>query len=247
MQRVLLLLFALWAPMVQAQCRQALALALDVSGSVDSGEYRMQIDGLAGALDNADVRRALLSQPHAPVDLIVYEWSSPDYQRILLPWTAITNAATLDSVIARLHATQRGAAPPGTAIGSALLAGAALLQDHPGCWKQTLDVSGDGKHNMGPHPQTQKSRLQAGDVTVNGLVIGADNPRQGTASADDIASLSAYFRAYVITGPGAFVETALGFHDYEAAMVRKLLRELEGLSLAEAEAEAKPVRSGTGR
>ena len=34
-----------------AQCRQALALALgpDVSGSVDKVEYRLQLDGLAGA------------------------------------------------------------------------------------------------------------------------------------------------------------------------------------------------------
>lgn len=203
----------------------------------------MQIDGLAGALANPDVRRALLSQPQAPVDLTVYEWSSPDYQRTLLPWTAITDAAALDTVIARLRAIRRVDAPPGTAIGSALQTGAALMAAHPGCWKQTLDVSGDGKHNMGPHPQTQKTRLQAGGVTVNALVIGADNPRRGTANAEDAQSLAGYFRAYVITGPGAFVETALGFHAYKEAMVRKLLRELEGLSLA----QAGPVRSGTGR
>jgi hypothetical protein len=37
----------------------------------------------------------------------------------------------------------------------------------------------------------------------------------------------------VITGSGAFVETALGFDDYEAAMTRKLLRELEVLAVSE--------------
>lgn len=33
----------------QANCRLALALGLDVSGSVDSREYRLQLDGLANA------------------------------------------------------------------------------------------------------------------------------------------------------------------------------------------------------
>ena len=67
--------------------------------------------------------------------------------------------------------------------------------------------------------------------------IGQDNAR-----LDDTAGLASYFRAFVILGPGAFVETALGFADYEDAMVRKLLRELEGVSVA----LATPVRSGTG-
>jgi len=41
-----------------------------------------------------------------------------------------------------------------------------------------------------------------------------------------------YYSDEVIRGPGAFVETALGYADYETAMVRKLLRELEGMSLS---------------
>ncbi|MBB97075.1 MAG: hypothetical protein CML68_21065 [Rhodobacteraceae bacterium] len=216
----------------QLSCRHALVLALDVSGSVDSREYQMQIDGLAAALDDPDVRRALLAQPQAPVHLAIFEWSAPEYQRRLVPWTAITGPAMLDGLIATLRATRRAAAPPGTAIGSALAAGAALLDERSQCWKRTMDISGDGKHNMGPHPDTLKAPLQARDLTVNALVIGTDDPRQGDARQDDVAGLSSYFRAYVITGPGAFVETALGFRDYESAMVRKLLRELEGLSLA---------------
>ncbi|MCX8955594.1 DUF1194 domain-containing protein, partial [Ruegeria sp. NA] len=37
------------------ECRQALALGLDVSGSVDSREYRLQLDGLASALTRPEV------------------------------------------------------------------------------------------------------------------------------------------------------------------------------------------------
>ena len=230
------------AATAQAECRQALVLALDVSGSVDSREYRMQLDGLAAALDHAEVRQALLAMPQAPVDLAIFEWSAPEYQRHLLPWTSVSSGPVLDGIIARLRGTARAAAPPGTALGTAVRTGAALLADHPGCWIRTLDVSGDGKHNMGPHPETLKPGLQAAGITVNALVIGVDDPRQGDPRADDVAGLGAYFGAYVISGPGAFVETALGFDDYEAAMVRKLLRELEGLSIA----HVMPGHSGTG-
>ncbi len=40
-----------------------------------------------------------------------------------------------------------------------------------------------------------------------------------------VAELSAHYRAEVIHGPGAFVEVARGYKDFEAAMRRKLLRE----------------------
>ena len=53
MIRALVLAVAGWllADPGTAACRQALALGLDVSGSVDACEYRLQIDGLAQALD----------------------------------------------------------------------------------------------------------------------------------------------------------------------------------------------------
>ena len=59
----------------QAKCRQALALGLDVSGSVDAFEYRLQIDGLAGALLRPEVQQAFMTFPQAPVRLFVYEWA----------------------------------------------------------------------------------------------------------------------------------------------------------------------------
>jgi hypothetical protein len=48
----------------------------------------------------------------------------------------------------------------------------------------------------------------------------------------EIKELSSYFRANVIRGPDAFVETALGFSDYAQAMERKLLRELQSIALS---------------
>ncbi len=225
----------LWTAESGAACRQALVLALDVSGSVDSREYRLQLDGLAAALSNPQVRAALLAMPQAPVDMAIFEWSAPTYQRQLLPWTSITDAATLTPIITRLRSTTRQNAPPGTAIGTAMQTGAALLSGRDTCWKRTLDISGDGKHNNGPHPRDLRSAMEAQGVVVNALTIGVGTARIGDRRQAEIAELQSYFRAYVIAGPGAFVETALGFEDYEAAMVRKLIRELEGLSIARAD------------
>lgn len=217
---------------VAAPCRQALVLGLDVSGSVDAQEYRLQLDGLAAALRHPDVVRALLSMPSAPVRLAVFEWSSTDYQRRLVDWTELAGAGDIAAVAQRLAGTARAAAPPGTALGTAMRHGADLLAQAPDCWKRTLDVSSDGRRNVGPQPRDVRAALAGRGLTVNALVIGADAPRGGGARQAEIGALSAYFRAWVITGPGAFVETALGFETYEAAMVRKLLRELQAPSLA---------------
>jgi len=61
----------LWIGPAWAGCRQALAMALDVSGSVDTREYHLQLDGLASALTDPDVQRAMLAQPGNPVYLAV--------------------------------------------------------------------------------------------------------------------------------------------------------------------------------
>jgi len=224
MTRIFALLLTLLAPLAaQAEsCRQALALGLDVSGSVDAEEYRLQLDGLAAALSHPEVREVLLAPGGAPVHLLVYEWSGPGFQRRIAGWQPITDAAALESFVGALRGTGRAAADPSTALGTALAAGARHLSSREGCWKRTLDISGDGMSNAGPRPQDVKDAPGLADITVNALVIGAGGG--GTlASPGDLVS---YFETLVIRGPGAFVERASGFADYEQAMRRKLLREL---------------------
>ena len=233
MKALALLLLLVPVP-AQAACRQALALGLDISGSVDAREYVLQREGLAAALGAAAVRAAILQQPDAPIRLTVFEWSGPAAQTVILPWTEIADAAALDAARSRILTAPRSQQDQTTALGSAMLAGFAMLDAQADCWTRTLDLSGDGIANTGPRPQdVGPDRVPTG-VTVNGLTIGADlQPGRDETSAD-IRELSAYFRAYVIRGPGAFVETALGFADYAAAMERKLLRELQSLALSDA-------------
>lgn len=227
------LTFATLAPAWSANCRQALALALDVSGSVDAREYRLQLDGVAAALSDEKVRRALLSQPGAPVHLLIFEWSGPDDQALLVPWTAITDGSALLTVTETLRQTRRRATTPGTAIGAAMTLGVQFLDQREHCLTRTLDVSGDGKSNLGVRPRTVKQGLHGKVVTINGLVIGAGGPANNDQGPQETSALSSYFQSEVIVGPGAFVITAIGFEDYAEAMTAKLLRELDGVVLSQ--------------
>ena len=123
-----------------AACRQALALGLDVSGSVDEAEYQLQLQGLAAALMSDDVRASLMRLPDAPVRILVFEWSGQDYQRVLIPWTDITSPSRLKAVSEQLRSTTRRQAPPTTALGQAIQVGAGFLNQQPNCWKRTLDI-----------------------------------------------------------------------------------------------------------
>lgn len=230
MIRSLLVSLILLASPLHAKCRQALALGLDVSKSVDATEYRLQLDGLAQALQHPEIMESLLAMPGAPVRLAVFEWSEPGYQRLLLDWQIIDQPEDITRIARTLRSTQRTKAPPGTAVGSAMIYGTELLSRQSECWQKTLDLSGDGKHNLGPDPRDVQQRVSG--ITINGLVIGADTTDITDLRQMQIGELSAYYGAWVITGPGAFVETALGYETYREAMLRKLKRELKGLSLS---------------
>ena len=67
----------------------ALVIAVDVSNSVTPRRYDMQMQGIAAALNDPDVRRAMLSGPHKAVLLTLVEWSRGS--QVTLPWTLISS------------------------------------------------------------------------------------------------------------------------------------------------------------
>jgi len=232
MIRILIVLLMI-PGLAHSACRQALSMGLDVSGSVDDEEYQLQLQGVIAALNAPDVQDVLFMQPEAPIRLHVYEWSGPINQTIIVPWTAIQTPADLAQVSGLLAGHQRGVRAPTTAIGSAILAGYSYLNPQTDCWKRTLDLSGDGETNVGPLPETIGDDQRPVGVVVNGLVIGAASVDGETQRFVDIKQLSAYYTANVIRGPDAFVEVALGYEDYAAAMERKLLRELASIAIGQ--------------
>ena len=186
------------------------------------------------------VGSSLLLFRYATVALASYEWSGPSHQLVLLPWTEIRSEEILDDVLLTLTNATRREASPGTALGVAMRRGAEFLAERTDCAKLTLDISGDGKSNMGQRPAQAIADIRGRDLTIYGLVIGADAPDLGDLRQAEIAELSAYFRANVIMGEDAFVETALGFEEFAAAMARKLERELRVFIYSELDEVAAP-------
>ncbi|GFE65883.1 DUF1194 domain-containing protein [Litoreibacter roseus] len=227
--RPTLLALGLMTGAAQAECRQALALGMDVSGSVDGSEYRLQMDGLAAALMAPEVQAQVLQVPSEPIWIAAYEWAGASYQRLLVDWVAIRTVEDLQTIAEVLRGSRRQPASTSTAIGAAMSYAAFLFEKVPFCPRYTLDLSGDGKNNDGRLPWQVNTGPEFLDVVINGLVIGSDTTTGRDERQMEVMELSAYFRRSIIHGRGAFIEVARGFEDYERAMTRKLLRETERL------------------
>jgi hypothetical protein len=206
-----------------AACRQALALGLDVSGSVDEAEYQLQLQGLAAALMSDDVRASLMRLPDAPVRILVFEWSGQDYQRVLIPWTDITSPSRLKAVSEQLQVHHPPPSPTNHRFGSSHTGRswvskptARLLEAHLGYFR------GMGKTTQGPEPHHVNGPEKIGDIVINALIIGVDATSRLSHAELSIAELTAYFAHRVLAGPDAFSEVAIGFDDYERAMSRKV-------------------------
>ena len=208
--RLLLFCVALTATAPRA-CELALVLAVDVSGSVDSREYDIQMQGLAAALRDGIVVDALIEQ-EAMVTLI--QWTGATRQRRTIPWTQMRADSDVLALADRIGTNKRVWRNYSTAIGEALIEAEAALVEVPQCRRKVIDVSGDGISNEGVLPATRHAALKSQGVVVNALAIETDD--------DD---LTAWFFENLIVGEGAFVITANGFEDYPEQIRRKLQRE----------------------
>ena len=224
--KFLAFILALVTNIAEAGCRQALALAVDVSGSVDRFEHALQRDGLANALRHPDVQAAFLADPANPVRLMVFEWAGSASQFRVVPWMDIVTPDDLEHAAHLLGRVQRRWGGLATATGNAMTYGAQALRAQKDCERWTLDVSTDGLTNAGPRPEVVRDALGVDGITINGLAIGSGRP---DGSVDDTASLQrivGHLHARVIRGPGAFVEVTASFQGFAEAIRRKLVREL---------------------
>jgi len=198
-----------------------LVLAVDVSSSVDAVEWDLQRQGLALALADPEVQRAVEALPGG-LAIAVVQWSSFDRQALTLPWTWLRTAAETRGFALEVGAMPRSFDWGQTLIGEALAFAAAEIRDNGFAGRRrVIDVSGDGGAKYGTLPRRWRDRVVAEGITINGLAILTDDP-----------SLDAYYRANVIGGFAAFVTAARSLADFSDAMTRKLLQEIEGEPLA---------------
>ena len=193
-------------------CEVALALTVDVSGSVDKAEYHLQMKGLAGALRDDEVSEALVVSKAA---IMLIHWTGNTRQAIVLPWARIRSHEQLAEIADQVEVAPRSWRHFSTAIGDALIFTANQFHEVPECERKVIDVSGDGRSNEGALPQDVRFALVKSGFVINGLAI------EGSEK-----DLTGYYNDHVIAGPNAFVMTAQSFQDYPDRIRRKMIREV---------------------
>jgi hypothetical protein len=195
----------------------ALVLAIDCSFSVDSVEFRLQMEGLGQAFLHPEIQKAIRGGEHQKIAVTAIQWSDIDNQLVIVPWTIIAGDADANELGATLSAMPRRLAEGGTSIGNALLYSAALFVAAPGATRQVIDISSDGRNNMGPPVNAVRDQIVAKGITINALPILNEWP-----------TLDIYFENNVAGGKGHFVLPANSYEAYGEAIFRKLLREITG-------------------
>jgi hypothetical protein len=205
-----------------------LLLAIDVSGSVDNDEARLQRQGYIDAFADERILRAIASGPKGRIAVAYYEWSDAVYQRLVVDWTVISDRASAETFTAKLKAANISIATR-TSISGAMQYGQAMFARSPHrSMRKVIDVSGDGPNNDGAFVNEARDLAVKARITVNGLPIINDRPnRMGFPSMPD---LDLYYQDCVIGGPGAFMVAARDFENFADAVKQKLFLEVAGLN-----------------
>lgn len=195
----------------------ALVLAIDCSFSVDANEFRLQMEGLGRAFLEPEIKKAIRSGPNGQIAVAAIQWSDESNQAVIVPWRIIATDKDADALGTLLGGMPRKLAEGGTSISMAIAYSAKLLTEAPPTGRRVIDISSDGRNNIGPAVNTMRDRIVAQGITINALTILNEWP-----------TLDAYFEKYVIGGQGAFVIPSNDYSAYAEAIYRKLLREITG-------------------
>lgn len=199
------------APALALACDTALILTIDVSNSVDLTEYRLQIDGLADALQDPAVRDTMVA---GNTTIAVVQWSGADKQEISIPWTTVRTGLDVAALSRRARLLERAFVLSDTAPAETIYFSLGMFDDVPQCARRVIDISGDGTPNAGADVRRARSVAEQNGVTINAIAIES----MGLA-------ITNFFRGSVITRDG-FVMTARTHREYPQTIRAKILREI---------------------
>lgn len=196
----------------------ALVLAVDVSESINSERYALQMAGIGKTFEDPDIQQMILSGPNHSMFVALVEWSSRAF--LSIPWTLITSPGDAQALADKIQHTPR-IDNQFTCLARALqVIRDKVLPFLPVAANRTIvDVSGDGRDNCNTRPPVDaiRDQLVLAGVTINGLPI---------LEGDEATTLEDWYVHHVIGGPAAFLVPALGFPDFERAMRKKFLVEV---------------------
>jgi hypothetical protein len=198
----------------------ALVLAADCSGSVHAEHYALQQLGYGAAFRHPQVIKAIRSGINGAVAVSYFQWSGYSLQTLVVPWTVLRSEMDILAFAATMEAAKRTIFGGGTSPTGAIEFGHRLLDQCPvQTVRRVIDVSGDGRNNTGPAPADARAAAVAAGIVINGLPI-----------LHMELDIDAYYEQHVIGGPGAFIVPARDYASFEAAVRRKLIQEIAGLT-----------------
>ena len=213
----------------------AIALAADVSRSIDDEEFQLQRQGYAAAVTDSRLGQAIQAGKHKAIALCFLEWAGPDQLTAVAKWMVIRDresAAEFAKILLDAPRSSTGR----TAIGAGIdFAVAQLEAGGIAAERRIIDVSGDGSNNSGRLVTEARDEAVANGITINGLAI--INEKTGGVPGTLLyvhthppGGLPNYYRENVIGGPGAFVMQIVNFDTFAEAMTNKLLTEVSDAS-----------------
>lgn len=205
----------------------ALALAIDVSGSIDPDEAELQRQGYVRAFTDPQIRRAILGGYNGRIAVAYYEWSDSWRQQLLMDWTLLDSNSAIDAFADRL-AKQPITVLTRTSISAAIRYAIPLFERNPYvAERRVLDISGDGANNDGGLITLARDEALARRITINGLPIMNGRPNKYGFPPDP--DLDRYYEGCVIGGPRSFLVVANSFAEFDEAVRKKLLQEIASI------------------
>ncbi|MCP4074139.1 MAG: DUF1194 domain-containing protein [Hyphomicrobiales bacterium] len=209
----------------KSQARSAvdllLVIALDVSASVDDGEYALMIDGLSKVFSSAQIAQAISAGKYGAIGVSIMQWSGFTEQKVKIAWTRVGSQTELLRLAANIKQMKRRYDGGATDIGGSIDFSVKLFEkENFSTARRVIDIVGDGPNNVNFSPSQARDRAVKTGIIINALVV--------TGRFEVLAD---YFVDVVIGGPGAFVEKTGDFDGFERAIHRKLLREIGSLYL----------------
>src|SRR6201985_1524296 len=202
----------------------ALALGIDISGSIDPDEAKLQRQGYVMAFRDPVIVKAILGGPTGRIAVAYYEWSDSWMQKLLIDWTLLDSEQAIAAFAQRLDEAPISIARR-TSITGAIRYAIPLFGRSPyEPERKVLDISGDGSNNDGGLVTDMRYEALKEKIVINGLPIMNDRPNPfGFPNEED---LDRYYLVCVTGGTRSFVEVARNFEDFPRAVRKKLLQEV---------------------
>ncbi|MGJ8569978.1 MAG: DUF1194 domain-containing protein [Hoeflea sp.] len=212
-----------------------LCLAADVSESVTTGEYNLQKQGHASAIEDPDVVQIIRSGLHGKIAVLYIEWADQEQQHAGVDWHIVEDLPSARDAAGKIRLSP---SPPWIARSVRNTSTSEVVQY---CLRRfetapvvarrkVIDISSDGTNNVGARIEDVRDLAVRQGVVINALAIEDSlSPFPDGTHTRPIGGLVEYFQASVVGGPGSFVQVAKGYASFGEMIRKKFILELASL------------------